>query len=550
MKHGNQLVGLVAALFLLGGCGDGLLDPNQDPSMARSLPTFNVTSGASGLQFQPAIVAVPVLVSDASAIVDARIRWVGRGMTASSGDDTIVINGVERVGTLLASANVGGDVPWTFFYELDAATLIVPGNNLLFVSGLDFGAGSRADGVAAIVVYEDPAAPWTGVHLVEPAEFVASGAGDVWSFPIGTSPDPRSGRLLVFAGDGTPGGTDRLWWEAGSGTPATSLVGSGNLIENRFNSTLGSRMDVLSEAVAIPAGAGHFAYQLESPADGTGDSLLHFLGVMCTDGAPLACTGSIAGRLFHDADRSGTDDPGESGILAVEVSLWNTATAEIVASSSTTSDGRFEFEGLCTGDYEVRLDGATLPEGWESTTCGTDCLTLSATLVTDDDFAVLASGWAEPEPAPESICILGKGRWKHAFDVALGRRSGDAPLSASQLESLLADVAAASSHSFAASAPMSVEEASALLHRHGRMSYCERTEIHYLVMMLNYALNGSHPSIPVDTDGDGETDTAWGDVVEQCDVLLDGTDKSDAGCRSAKAMITSVNDMPAEVCSF
>lgn len=551
MKQGICLVGLVVAPFLLGGCGDGLLDPNQDPSLARSLATYNVASGASGLQFQPAIVGVPVLVSDASAIVDARIRWVGRGMTASSGDDTIVINSTEHVGTMLGFQNVGGDVPWAFFYELDATGLVVPGSNLFFISGLDFGPGSRADGVAALVIYEDAAAPWTAVHLVEPAEFVESGAGDVWSFPIGFSPDSRGGRLLVFAGDATLAGTDNVWWEAGPGAPASSLVGSGNLLSNRFTAALGSRMDVLSQNVTIPAGSDHLAYQLESPADGSGDSLLHFLGVLCTDGTAVACTGTVSGRIWHDADRDGVDEPGENGLLAVDVTLWNTATAEAVASAATTSDGHFQFNDLCTGTYELRIDGASLPDGYEPTTCGGgDCLTLAATLDTDDDFAVLASGWAELEPAPENICMIGFGRWKIEFDIAVGRRSGDGRMDAVQLQGYLADIAAASSHSFTASAPMSLDEASEILNRKGRMSYCERTEIRYLVMMLNYALNGSHPNLLVDTDGDGEVDTPWGDVIEECDGIFGDTDKSDAGCRHAKQVINSVNDMPSEECSF
>ncbi len=94
-------------------------------------------------------------------------------------------------------------------------------------------------------------------------------------------------------------------------------------------------------------------------------------GTRLTDiGYGLYRPGSIAGRIWNDADYDGQMDEGESGIYRASVTLLD-ASGAAHATADTDRDGGFEFSGLAPGDYALRV---TLPEGAVYTAKGGESL--------------------------------------------------------------------------------------------------------------------------------------------------------------------------------
>jgi len=549
MNFKSIIVVLGSATFM-GGCGDESLTDSDSASAMRALGSEreNFVVAATGLGNQPGVLEVTVPVSTAADIVSAHFRWVGRG-SSPTGDPTILINGHQRPGTLLASYEVGGDFPWVFFYEYEARALMRRGLNRFFASGFDLPGSSRPDGIAIVVVYLDADSPWTAIHTVDPREFVSAGPGDVWEFPIGTSADARQGHLVLLAGDCTPTSADRVWWSAGPGPAPGGLVGTApNVLTDRLVAAQGSWVDVLTEDVTIPAGASHFAYQLDSPADGTGDSIVHFLGVLGIDGQTTTCIASLSGRVWQDDDRDGVEGSGEPGLEGLTVNLHDDP-GIVVATTITDETGAFSFDWLCAGDYFVEIDKATLPAGLEPTTCGGgDCSPWPVSLPADDSvLSGLAFGFAEP-PVSTTGCFFGPGFWKHEFDVLTGAHGGRQHIDATTLEALLVHVEAAAARDWTGGDDsLDPLDVAATLHRRGS-STCDKLDKHYVACLLNYAFNGARFGMPVDTDGDGEADTAFGDVLDTVSSLV--ANGGDAGCREAQRLVSAVNAMPSQECPF
>jgi hypothetical protein len=549
MKVKSALVVFFVA-SLLGACGEqALVNPDSSPS-SRAVGTVreNIVVAGAGLGSQPAVLEVTVPVTTPLDVVSARFRWVGRGSNPN-GDSRILINGHQRPATLLASYEVGGDAPWVYFYEYDAMGMIRAGFNRFYVSGFDPVAPSRADGIGIAVIYRDADSPWTSIVTVDPREFVSAGRGAVWELPIGASRDPRHGHFLLFAGDCTASGTDNVWWSAGSAPGATDLVGSApNVITNRLGSAQGTWMDVLSEDVTIPAFASHFAYQLESPADGTGDAILHFFGALCTDGETTTCAGSISGRVWQDVDGDGVQDDDESGLGNVAVNLRNDLDL-LVTTASTDETGAFSFALLCAGNYIVEVDESGLPPEMEPTTCGLGACSPQSVSLSADDSSIdgLAFGWAEPL-APATGCFRGVGFWKHELSVAALVHPGCQRIDPETLRELLVVVDRTTALDWTGGdGSLDLQDAVTILRGKGP-SPRVMAEKHYLACLLNYALSGEDTRIPVDTDEDGVPDMSFGELIELAEGLL--ASGSNADCREVKRMAASVNAMPSEDCPF
>jgi hypothetical protein len=537
---------VLGSLPVLAGCGDGLpLDPGPEGApRTRGSGNENLVVAAAALGMQPAVLEFTVPAPSAADIVSARLRWVGRSAT-SGGDGSIVINSHQRTATLLARYNVGGTLPWVFFYEYDAITLVRPGLNRFYVSGFNLGGASRADGIGACVVYEDPASPWTSVQLLDPREYVEGQSGAVWEFPIGGSPAPRNGRLVLFAGDCTVPGVDRVWWSAGPGPAPGDLVGGApNVLESQLRALLGERMDLLSLDVSIPAGASHFAYQIESPP-GLGDSIVHFLGALCADGQATDCTGSIAGRVFLDSDRDGAEDAGEPGMANVAVQLRGAADGLLVATLPTDASGAFALGPICAGDYVVEVDEATLPPGLEQTSCGVgDCSPRTVAVPADDAGVLgLAFGWAEP-PAPTGGCFFGLDFWQREFAVTSGVRRIGHNVDVATLDAILPVVEAATAVEFARRDGVLrwIDVVTALDDRSS--SACALARRHYLASLLNFAYNGGNRALVVDTDDDGVGDMTYGRFLGIVEALFARRD--DASCETIRRMASSANGTPAQ----
>lgn len=539
MKRQLLAVALAGVVFV-AGCGDGLLGTDESSSTAIPFETLstprNVVVAAVGMETQPAQLTFQVPAATGADIVVAKLCWVGRG-TNPAGDDRILVSGRWRTGTLLASLEVGGDLPWVFFYEYDAQGLIRHGNNNLYVSDFQLGSPSRTDGVAAIVIYNDPDSPWTDIHTIHPVEFLSATPGAVWSLPIGGCAQPRNARLVLAAGDCTDAPGDRVWWSTGPGACPDDLTGGANVFADRFGATSGNWMDVLDEPIAVPAYATHFAYQIESLAGG--DNIAHLFGAVCIDGVPTSCTGAIDGTVWNDADRDGARGAGEAGVEAVPVTLKD-AGGGVIATTSTDPDGAFAFALLCAGDYVVEVDESALPADWQSTTCGAgDCNPADVTLATDDAAATLALGWAAPAPdgPSETHCILGLPFWKWQFDRS--PRHHGRGLGEDVLARIVGDVASSTSLDWTrGDGELSFEDVRAVLHqrRVARRGVVQRA---YLVSLLNWGLNGADPGMSVDTDGDRNDDMEFGMYMATVEGLIAVGDRT--ALKEAFRMVASVN---------
>lgn len=78
---------------------------------------------------------------------------------------------------------------------------------------------------------------------------------------------------------------------------------------------------------------------------------------------PPPILASIGDRIWNDLDSDGIQDVGESGIAGVKVKLLNSSNQEITT-KVTDSDGKYLFDNLQAGTYNVEVDTTTLPTGY------------------------------------------------------------------------------------------------------------------------------------------------------------------------------------------
>jgi hypothetical protein len=545
----KSMWGVVLAALVLGGCGEANVlgpDPQLGPSgpHGRTASHVDLVVAGVGLQFQPNVFTANLPVASPADIVEARFLWTGRA-TDSTGDSTIVINGVERTGTVVARLFVPESPQWILIYQLDALGIVQPGDNSFTVSG--FALPGRASGIALEAVIDAPASPWTSIRVVTPDEFVQGDfpgyqRGQVESFTLTPSTDPRTARFVVIAADGRSSKPDRTWWTSGSGSVPPVIAGAGTLLANRYNSTLGARLDILDErSLAVPAGASYFAYQLESPPGG--DSLIHLLGALCITEAAPACTGRIDGVVWQDMDRDGVEDAGEPPLAGVRLTLSDAA-GGYLEDTHTGPTGDFAFTGHCAGSYVVTVDSSTLPAGLEPTTCGGvgDCSPALVTLVADDSSAPpLAFGWAGPAAL---YCFHDAAYWSLQVGTALGEAEGG-QVPAVQLEEYLAIAAAATRVDFGhGDGVISLPEALRWLKSDADLP--GRAQASYLATLLNFGWSGGDLSLMVDTGGDPTPDATFGEAIQQVDAMLTGPrgpGRSPAACRRSFGITESINAM-------
>jgi hypothetical protein len=77
------------------------------------------------------------------------------------------------------------------------------------------------------------------------------------------------------------------------------------------------------------------------------------------------CLGTIGDFVWLDANRNGVQDAGEAGIEGVEVQLL--LDGIVIRTAITSQNGAYLFEGICAGDYQVRIVPSTLPNGYAPT---------------------------------------------------------------------------------------------------------------------------------------------------------------------------------------
>ncbi|MAF27374.1 MAG: hypothetical protein CME07_05860 [Gemmatimonadetes bacterium] len=333
----SVLAATLTALLLIAGC---TLESGRDVSGPRVLlpPTppeevpfpevligqagRSVIHGATGLFSQPATLAVGIPASAPSDILSATLYWCGLAVSPT-GDATLSINGVEHTGELYAAVPQGTSPPRTaLFYRMDASALVAPGMNSLTLDGFDLGPRGNPDGAALIVTIRDLASPYNGLLVYEPGEFVYwadphhdTGAVHAFRFPPAMA--DRSASLLLLAGDCEPTRADAVLWATGPATspPEENLPGGFSRV-NSLTGAAGSQFDIFRvDGVAIPAGHSHFAFQVVSPPEGDGDSILlaaAVFSISATNIPPVPDAGGPYSGLAGSAvsfDGGGSFDP-------------------------------------------------------------------------------------------------------------------------------------------------------------------------------------------------------------------------------------------------
>ena len=70
----------------------------------------------------------------------------------------------------------------------------------------------------------------------------------------------------------------------------------------------------------------------------------------------------VAGRIWSDENRDGVPF-GDPGVGGVTVSLVDSSNGQVRATDVTSPDGEYAFDGLSAGQFDVRVEAATLPLG-------------------------------------------------------------------------------------------------------------------------------------------------------------------------------------------
>ena len=133
---------------------------------------------------------------------------------------------------------------------------------------------------------------------------------------------------------------------------------------------------------------------------------------------------SIAGRVYRDADKSGSYTDGEETFEGVTVDLID-ASGTVVATATTTADGTYSFEKLPAGTYRVKVhaDGALVgldqtedPDGIADSMSGEITIGFDNPTVTGVNF-----GYVAPDaPATKPSTSLAQRLARTGFDGLVG----------------------------------------------------------------------------------------------------------------------------------
>lgn len=99
--------------------------------------------------------------------------------------------------------------------------------------------------------------------------------------------------------------------------------------------------------------------------------------------------GTISGTVYNDDNRNKIQDASETGLSGWKVTLTNTSTNAVSATTTTNSQGTYTFSGICDGNYKASV---TLQTNWDITTpTNPDYQSLTVAqgdTVSDKDFGV------------------------------------------------------------------------------------------------------------------------------------------------------------------
>jgi hypothetical protein len=262
------------------------VEPTETFTSAAGL---NLVAGGVGLVDQPATLAVDVPVAADADITVAAFYWILRS-EAATGDSTVIIDGVERGGRLMASIQTDPSTGWAHVYKLggQGRGFVHAGANAFQVSGLDVQPPGRVDGIGVLVMYRDPAG-YGRIEVRNVPEFFhgAQGLeGRLHSFSVPTVAADSRCRFVLLAGDCTDNDADALWFAFGQGgiLPGRLIGGEHPSARNLLRSRGGAQFDVVVEdRLRAPTGADVFAFQVQSPQVPAGDSGVLAVAALCLE---------------------------------------------------------------------------------------------------------------------------------------------------------------------------------------------------------------------------------------------------------------------------
>lgn len=73
------------------------------------------------------------------------------------------------------------------------------------------------------------------------------------------------------------------------------------------------------------------------------------------DGGIVRAPIAVGNFIWNDLDRDGAQDPGEPGLPAVVVQLWNSARTQLFDSTTSSGTGAYTLQAPGPGDYRVRV---------------------------------------------------------------------------------------------------------------------------------------------------------------------------------------------------
>ena len=121
--------------------------------------------------------------------------------------------------------------------------------------------------------------------------------------------------------------------------------------QTSFTDTSGNQWSVnttTGEVTFTPAtnftGTATIPYSVQDAAGQTAAADL-----IVTVGSPA----SLSGVVYHDLNLDGTQDPGEAGLGAVRIDLYDSTGTTLIASVNTAADGSYSFTNITPGDYLV-----------------------------------------------------------------------------------------------------------------------------------------------------------------------------------------------------
>ena len=281
---------IVCGLVLLGaGRGAVASDvPLTGAPVSFGPGHLDVVVGGVGLATQPATFAVDVPAG--ASVVAAYLYLNGRG--AGDGDGSVLVNGAPLAAPLAAQSGFLPVEPCerieTRRIELTDGLALAAGTNTFTIDGYE---QCTPGGAFVVAVISHPSAPMRTIDILEGADYAYHGFAapfgpdtEVGSFGFAATAESRDGHLVLFTHDTEADRTDAIWTLAGSSSVPTSLISGANgatLLEiDRLGVPtasggygVGASLDIVSEEVAIPSGSDFLAFQVESPDDGSGESL-------------------------------------------------------------------------------------------------------------------------------------------------------------------------------------------------------------------------------------------------------------------------------------